>query len=129
MLGLSQFGLLPQDCLGEFFEAPEQDLQLSILEGGGSIQGRRFRREFHIDGFTVGLIGDFEVGPVALGRVGGTGALGFAALHRPLQYRPFAEVLQLIETSFEFVEALRVAFQVGSSGTWHYSYGNNTVGI
>ena len=69
MLGLGQFGLLPQDCLGEFFEAPEQDLQLSILEGGGSIQGRRFRRELHIDRFTVGLIGDFEVGPVALGGV------------------------------------------------------------
>ena len=49
MLGLGQFGLLPQDCLGEFFEAAEQDLQLSILEGGGSIQGRRFRRELHID--------------------------------------------------------------------------------
>ena len=69
MLGLGQFGLLPQDCLGEFFEAPEQDLQLSILDGGVSIQGRRFRRELHIDGFTVGLIGDFEVGSVALGGV------------------------------------------------------------
>jgi hypothetical protein len=40
--------------------------------------------------------------------------VGFAALHHPLQYRPFAEALQLIETSFEFVEALRVAFQLGT---------------
>ena len=54
---------------GLFGRVFEQDLQLSILEGGGSIQGRRFRRELHIDGFTVGLIGDFEVGPVALGGV------------------------------------------------------------
>ena len=69
MLGLGQFGLLPQDYLGELFEAPEQYLQLSILEGGGPIQWCRFRRELHIDGFTVGLTGDFEVGPVTLGRV------------------------------------------------------------
>ena len=28
MLGLGEFGLLPQDCLGEFFEAPEQYLRI-----------------------------------------------------------------------------------------------------
>ena len=114
MLGLGQFGLLPQDCLGEFFEAPEQDLQISILERGGPIQGRRFRRELHIHGFTVDLVGDFEVGPVTLRRVGGTGALGLAALHHPLQDRPSAKVFQLIETLLEFVEALRVPFQLGA---------------
>jgi hypothetical protein len=36
--------------------------------------------------------------------------VGFTALHHPLQYGPFAEVLQLIEASFEFLETLRVAF-------------------
>jgi hypothetical protein len=58
MLGLGQFGLLAQDSVGEFFEAREQDLQLSMLECGGSIQGRCLRGEFHIDSFAVGLIGD-----------------------------------------------------------------------
>jgi hypothetical protein len=35
--------------------------------------------------------------------------MGFTALHHPLQYRPFAEVLQLIEAPFEFLEALCAA--------------------
>jgi hypothetical protein len=37
--------------------------------------------------------------------------MGFAALHHPLQYRPFAEVLQLIESPFEFLKTLRVAIR------------------
>jgi hypothetical protein len=41
--------------------------------------------------------------------------LGFTALHHPLQYRPLAEVLQLIEAMFEFLEAPRVAFLSGHS--------------
>jgi hypothetical protein len=46
----------------------------------------------------------------------------------------------LIEAPFEFVKAPRTAFQLGilfrapgcirgGPGTWHYSYGNNSVGI
>jgi hypothetical protein len=34
---------------------------------------------------------------VALGGIGGTGALGFAAFHHPLEKRPFAEILQLLK--------------------------------
>ena len=41
-------------------------------------------------------------------------ATGFAALHHPLQHRPFAEALQLIEAPFEFLETLRATFQLGS---------------
>ena len=41
MGGLCQFGLMPQDGLGEPFEAVEQVLQLSILQRGGFVEGRR----------------------------------------------------------------------------------------
>jgi hypothetical protein len=37
--------------------------------------------------------------------------VGLAALHHPLQYRSFAEELQLIEPPFEFLETLRVAIR------------------
>src|SRR5450432_646026 len=64
--------------------------------------------------------------------------MGFAALHHPLQHRPFAEILQLFEVPLEFAEAPCVAFQDGtlcsapdpargSWGMWHYAYGDNTV--
>jgi len=62
--------------------------------------------------------------------------MGFAALHHPLQHRPFAEVLEFLKTPFEFREALRVAFQegavaaasvLGSRCVWHYSSGKYTV--
>src|SRR5579859_1642612 len=67
--------------------------------------------------------------------------MGFAALHHPLQHRPFAEVLQLLEVPLEFAEALRVAFQEntllqspgwapgGAGAWWHCSYGYNTVRV
>ena len=60
-----------------------------------------------------GLVGKLEVRTVALAGIGGTGALGFAALHHPLQNRTFAEILDLFQASSEFQEALRVAFQRG----------------
>jgi len=50
---------------------------------------------------------------VALGGIGGTGALGFAALHHPLQNCTFAEILDLFQISSEFQEALPVAIQGG----------------
>ncbi len=66
--------------------------------------------------------------------------MGFAALHHPLQHRPFAEVLEWLDAAFEFPEALRVAFQdgamfqapecvLGGMSAWHCSYGHNTVRI
>ena len=63
---MGQFGLVPQDGLRKLFEAVEQSLQVSILPGSSLIKGSRFRRELHIDGFPVDLIGEFEVGPVPL---------------------------------------------------------------
>jgi hypothetical protein len=87
--------------------------KLAILLRRGFIQRSRFRREFDIDRFAVGLVGKFEVRAMALGGVGGTGAPGFAALHHSLQNRTFAEILDLLQTPSEFQEALRVAFQGG----------------
>src|SRR5437016_5504595 len=52
---------------------------------------------------------ELEVRTVALGGIGGTGALGFAALHHPLQNCAFAEILDLLQASSEFQEALRDA--------------------
>ena len=118
-LGRCQFGLVMQDGFGKFVEAVEQGFQLAVLLRCGPIQRCRFRRELDIDCFAVGLVRELEVGTVALGGVGGTGALGFAALHHPLQHGTFAEILDLFQISSEFQEALRVAFQGGipCSGT------------
>ena len=77
--------------------------------------GARFRREFDIDRFAVRFVGKFEVRAVALGGVGGAGALGFAALHHSLQNRTFAEIFDLLQASSEFQKALRVALQGGIS--------------
>ena len=69
MLGVGQFGLVPQDGLRELFETVEQGLRLSILLGGCLVEGSRLRRELHIDRFPIGLVGDLVVGPVTLGGV------------------------------------------------------------
>src|SRR5260370_42296500 len=66
-VGFCQFGLMSQDGLRELLEAVEQALQLAILQGGGPIEGRGLRRERHIVGLPIGLIGEFEIWAVALG--------------------------------------------------------------
>ena len=66
-----------------------------------------------MDRFAVGLAGKLEVRTVAPARIGGTGTLGLAALHRPLQNRTFAETLDLFDPPSEFQEALGIAFQRG----------------
>jgi len=38
----------------------------------------------------------------------------FSFGHHPLQHRSFAEALQQIETSFEFVETLHMAIRLGT---------------
>ena len=45
---------------------------------------------------------------MALVGIGASGAIGFAAFGHPLQYGSLAEVLQLIQAAFEFLEALGV---------------------
>jgi hypothetical protein len=106
----------------------EAESSAFYTEGRRLDTGHRLRRQLHIDGFAVGLIGDFEVPRAAWSglthrRTGLCRASSSASL------RSLAEVCQLIETSFEFVEALCVAFQLGtrfrvpdrSSGICHYS--------
>src|SRR5438445_6574715 len=75
--------------------------------------GAASRESLTLTVLPVGLVGKLEVRTVALGGVGGTGALGFAAFHHPLQNCTFAEILDLLQASFEFQEALRVALQRG----------------
>src|SRR2546425_12333524 len=75
--------------------------------------GAASRESLTLTVLPVGLVGKLEVRTVALGGVGGTGALGFAALHHPLQNCTFAEILDLFEASSEFQEALCMAFQGG----------------
>jgi hypothetical protein len=55
---------------------------------------------------------------VALGGIGGTGALGFAALHHPLQNCTFAEIVDLLQSSSEFQKALCVTLQGGIPRDW-----------
>jgi hypothetical protein len=54
------------------------------------------------------LVGEFEIGAMPLVGIGATGAIGFAAFGHPLQYGSLAEVLQLIQVVFEFLETLGV---------------------
>ena len=69
VFGLGQCGLVLQDGLRKLFEAVEQGLQLSILQGGRLIKGSGLRGELHIDCFAIDLIGELEVGPVSLGGI------------------------------------------------------------
>jgi len=95
LLGFCQFGLVTQDGFRKFIEAVEQGFQLAVLLCSGSLQRSRCRRELDIDRLAAGFVGKLEVRSVALGGVGGTGALGFTALHHPLQNCTFAEILDL----------------------------------
>ena len=51
-------------------------------------------------------------------------------IHHPLQNRPITEAPDLFEAPFEFVEALRAAFQESvlfePVDSTHNAYGNNT---
>ena len=98
--GLGQFGLMAQDRLRQRFESVEQGPQFSILVRRGAKHGHDVAGQFHIDGFAFGFIGPLEVRSVAFGRVVAASALGLAALHHPLEERPFAEVLQLLKFPF-----------------------------
>jgi hypothetical protein len=55
-----------------------------------------------VDGSAVDLVSKLEVGTVALGGVGGTGALSFATLHHPLQNGALGEILDLFEALSQF---------------------------
>ena len=98
--GLRQFGLMAQDILRWSFETIEQGPQFSILLRSGAKHGHHFGSEFDVDRFAFGLIRPLEVRSMTLSRVVATSALGFAALHHPLEKRPFAEVFQLLKFPF-----------------------------
>ena len=91
---LREFGLIPQSSLRQPLQTIQQGLQFSMLLRGGPEQRRDFRSELHIDGFAFGLIRPLEVRSMALSRIMAAGTLGFAALHHPLEQRPFREVRQ-----------------------------------
>ena len=97
---LGPFGLMAQGGLRQSFQAIEQGLQFSILLRSGAKRGHHFGSEFHIDGFAPGLIRPLEVRSVAFVRILAASALGFAALHHPLEKRPFAKILQLLKFQF-----------------------------
>ena len=97
MSGLGPFDLLTQGGLRQSFQTIEQGLQFSILLRSGAKHGHYFASELHVDGFAFGLISPLEVRSVSFSRVLAAGALGFAALHHPLEKRPFAEILQLLK--------------------------------
>ena len=88
---------MAQDGLRQPFETIEQGPQFSILLSSGAKHRHYFGGEFHVDRFAFGLIRPLEVRSVAFSRVLTASALGFAALHHPLEKRPFAEVLQLLK--------------------------------
>ena len=100
MGGLCPLGLMAQGSLRQRFQSVEQGLQFPILVRGGAKQGHHLASEFYIDGFAVGLIRPLEVRSVAFGRILAASALGLAALHHPLEKRPFAEVLQFLKFPF-----------------------------
>ena len=94
---MGPFDLLAQGGLRQSFKTIEQGLEFSILLRSGTKYGHHFGSEFHIDGFAFGLIRPLEVGSMSFSRVLAASALGFAALHHPLEKRPFAEILQFLE--------------------------------
>lgn len=94
---LGPFGLMVQGGLRQSFQAIEQGLQFSILLRSSAKRGHHFGSEFHIDSFAFGLIRPLEVRSMSFSRVLAASALGFAALHHPLEKRPFAEILQLLK--------------------------------
>ena len=94
---MGPFGLMAQDGLRESFQTIQQGLQFSMLLRGGPEQRRDFRSELHIEGFAFGLIRPLEVRSMSFSRVLAASALRFAALHHPLEKRPFAEILQLLK--------------------------------
>ena len=94
---MGPFDLLAQGGLRQSFKATEQGLQFSILLRSGAKHGHHIASELHVDRFAFGLISPLEVRSVPFSRVLAASALGFAALHHPLEKRPFAEILQLLE--------------------------------
>ncbi|HUJ83608.1 MAG TPA: hypothetical protein VLW83_17100, partial [Candidatus Acidoferrales bacterium] len=63
--------------------------------------------------FSVGLVGEFVIGAVALTGIGGAGTPSLSALHHPLQNCTFAEKVDLSEVASELGKTLRVSFQGG----------------
>ena len=84
----------------QVFESIEQGPEFSILVRRGAKQGHHLAREFHIDGFALGLIRPLEVRTVAFGWILAASALGFAALHHALEKGSYAEVVQFLKFPF-----------------------------
>ena len=94
---MGPFDLLTQGGLRQPFKTIEQGLQFSILLRSGAKHGHYFACELQVDRFAFSLISPLEVRSMSFSRVLAASALGFAALHHPLEKRPFAEILQLLK--------------------------------
>jgi hypothetical protein len=88
---------MSQDGLRQALQAVQKKLQLSILLGSSPIHGHRFHSEFHIDRSSLGLIRPLKIWSVPFGWIVAAGAIGFAALDHPSEYRPFAKAFQMLE--------------------------------
>ena len=97
---MGPFDLMAQGGLRQSFQTIKQGLQFSILLRSGAKHGQYFASEFHVDRFAFSLIRPLEVRSMSFRRVLAASALGFAALHHPLEKRTFAEILQLLKFLF-----------------------------
>src|ERR1700734_122245 len=100
---------MSQDGLRQALHAVQKLLQLLILPGSSPIDAHRFRSEVHIDRFSHGLISPLKIRSVPLGWIVVAGAIGFAALHHPAKYRPFAKAFQTLELLLQLKETLLIA--------------------
>ena len=94
---MGPFDLMAQGGLRQSVQTIEQGLQFSILLRRGAKHGHYFASELYVDRFAFSLIRPLEVRSMSFSRVLAASALGFAALHHPLEKRPFAEILQLLK--------------------------------
>ena len=94
---MGPFGVMAKGGLGQSFQTIEQGLQFSILLRSSAKHRHYFVSELHVDRFAFSLIRPLEVRSMSFSRVLAASALGFAALHHPLEKRPFAEILQLLK--------------------------------
>ena len=105
---MGDFGLKLEYGLRDLLKPAERGFQLAKLRGGGPVERCCFRCQTHIHGLPLDFVGEFVIRAMALFGIGAAGTIGFAALGHPLQYGSLAEVLQLIQAAFEFLEALGV---------------------
>ena len=69
------------------------------------IERRGLGADLHVDGFSLDLVGPFEIRAMTMGSIPMAGAVGMAALHHALQDGPLQEIPQLVESLAGMAEA------------------------